>query len=273
MSRRRIASAGLALYGLGRSAGGSAGKRLRRAFFCILHSLFVICRRLALHKADSTGWTGRETVAKPVAIVLPKELSLAVHHSDSSLVAGLGAQTAAVALFLIYLNYFSDHKYTLSAFYALIIMQIGVDFCCICNVLRFLYPLAANILRTETQKICRFGKGRNLTLDIGLVIGELSAEGGADVLDSIKVIDNINSAENHHASDGQLPIALGANAVLTQAKANLIAWRNGVEALTAGSPAMEINATVGLIIIMVHRSGIRVAALTVNTQYAPSLIF
>ena len=50
-----------------------------------------------------------QAVAQPVAVIVPYELCLAVHHGDGVLVTGGGAGTAAVAFFLIDLDDPSNH--------------------------------------------------------------------------------------------------------------------------------------------------------------------
>ena len=71
-----------------------------------LYRLFVISRRFTLGEVDSVHRTGRETVTEAVAEIVTHELSLAVHNSDRSLMASLSTQTAAVAFFFVYFNYF-----------------------------------------------------------------------------------------------------------------------------------------------------------------------
>ena len=56
----------------------------------------------------------KQTVAHAVAVVVLDELRLAVHHRDGSLMARLGAQSAAVAFFGVYLDYLSFHVQTFS---------------------------------------------------------------------------------------------------------------------------------------------------------------
>ena len=74
--------------------------------------LFVIGGSLPLHKGDGAGGTGGEAVAQPVAVVVPHEFRLAVHHGNGPLVAGGGASAAAVAFAFIYGNDPSFHNRT-----------------------------------------------------------------------------------------------------------------------------------------------------------------
>ena len=75
-----------------------------------LHRRLVIGGSLPLLKGNGPGGTGRQAVPQPVAVVLPHELSLAVHHVDGALVAGPGAGPAAVALVLVYVNDPANHE-------------------------------------------------------------------------------------------------------------------------------------------------------------------
>lgn len=50
----------------------------------------------------------RQTVAEPAAVILACKLRFAVKHLNSTLVTGGGAGSAAVAFFLINLNYYSE---------------------------------------------------------------------------------------------------------------------------------------------------------------------
>ena len=73
------------------------------------HSLLVISGGFALGKGDGTGGASGQAVAKAVAVVVPHQLSLAVHKADGTLMAGGDAGTAAVAFFFVYMNDFADH--------------------------------------------------------------------------------------------------------------------------------------------------------------------
>ena len=75
-----------------------------------LDGLLVIGGSLPLLERDSPGGAGGQTVPQPVAVIVPQEPGLAVHHADSSLVAGGGAQAAAVAFFLVDVDDFPFHN-------------------------------------------------------------------------------------------------------------------------------------------------------------------
>ena len=68
----------------------------------------VIGRGLPLHKGDGPGGAGGQAVPQPVAVVVPQQLGLPVHHADGTLVAGVGAGAAAVAFFLVNMNDLPD---------------------------------------------------------------------------------------------------------------------------------------------------------------------
>lgn len=75
-----------------------------------LHGSFIIGSA-----SRSTNWmglhgAGGETVAEAITIIVSKQNSLSVYNADGSLVAGIGAKTAAITFFLVYLNNSSDHK-------------------------------------------------------------------------------------------------------------------------------------------------------------------
>ena len=93
---------------------GSSGSGL---FLLVLqHGLLVIRRSLALFKGDGTGGAAGQAVAKAVAVIVPHEFCLAVDQADGPFVAGRDTRTAAIALFLVYVNDFSNHKRILLAF-------------------------------------------------------------------------------------------------------------------------------------------------------------
>ena len=97
----------------GLAAGAAAGQGhalfLHLPLLIFHDGLLVIGRRLPLHKGDRPGGTGGQAVAQPIAVIVPHELCLAIHHGDGALVTGGGAGTAAVAFFLIDLDDPSNH--------------------------------------------------------------------------------------------------------------------------------------------------------------------
>ena len=52
-----------------------------------------------LHKGDRPGGTGRETVAQPVAVIVPHQRGLTLHHGDGALVAGRGTERRSRCIF------------------------------------------------------------------------------------------------------------------------------------------------------------------------------
>ena len=76
--------------GCGRFLGGAG-------FQVALDRCGVIGRGLPFRKGNGPGGAGGETVPQAVAIVLPEKAGLSVHNGDGPLMAGSGAQAAAVA--------------------------------------------------------------------------------------------------------------------------------------------------------------------------------
>ena len=74
-----------------------------------LYRLVVIGGRFAFFKRDGIGGAGGQTVAQPIALILPQQNRFAVFYADGAFVAGLGTQTAAVAFFLVNFYDFTDH--------------------------------------------------------------------------------------------------------------------------------------------------------------------
>ena len=106
---RRRSGMGNALAG---RTGATAGKRRFLCFLRSQHSGFVVGGCLPLFKGNSIHGASRQAIAQTVAVVLPEQLCLASYNANGTLVAGIGAQTAAVALFFIDGNDSSDHGNT-----------------------------------------------------------------------------------------------------------------------------------------------------------------
>ena len=75
----------------------------------LIYRGLVVFGGLALLKTDCARRADRQTVSQTVAVVVTQKLCLAVYNADCPLVAGIGAQSAAVALFFIYFDNFSNH--------------------------------------------------------------------------------------------------------------------------------------------------------------------
>jgi hypothetical protein len=73
------------------------------------HGCLIISRRLALLKADRPRGAVGQAVAESVAEVLSHQLRFAVDHVDRALVAGLRAESASVAFFLVDMDDFAYH--------------------------------------------------------------------------------------------------------------------------------------------------------------------
>ena len=108
---REIPQAG-ALDALAYRAGTGAGGR---SFLCLLrrqNRSLIVGGGFPLLKGDGVHGAGGQTVAQSVAVVLPQQLRLAADDADGTLVAGIGAQTAAVALFFVDGDDSSDHGHS-----------------------------------------------------------------------------------------------------------------------------------------------------------------
>ena len=78
----------------------------------LLHGGFIVGGGFPLHKGDGPGGTGGQAVAQTIAVVIAQQAGLALHHADGAFVTGGGADAAAGAFFLIYLDNSTDHRTT-----------------------------------------------------------------------------------------------------------------------------------------------------------------
>src|SRR5699024_2983154 len=71
----------------------------------IFHNrLFIVRGCLSFFKGNGSGGTGRQTISQTVAVSFPEKFCLSLYHTDSALMAGVGAKTAAVTFFFVYVN-------------------------------------------------------------------------------------------------------------------------------------------------------------------------
>ena len=77
---------------------------------CQTDSLGIVGGGFPLLKRDGTYRAGRQTIAQTVAVILPQQPGLAVHHADGAFVTGFGTQTAADTFIFINFNNFALHK-------------------------------------------------------------------------------------------------------------------------------------------------------------------
>ena len=95
----------------GAAAGAAPRRGLRSPVFQAgFDRLGVVGGGLPLHKSDGAGGADRQAVPQPIAVVVPHKLGFALHHGDGALVAGGGAQAAAVAFFLVDVDDFPFHN-------------------------------------------------------------------------------------------------------------------------------------------------------------------
>ena len=91
------------------TAGGTIVLRLIRFLQLTgFNRLGIIGGSFPLFKGNGACRTVGQTVPKTVTEVLSDEFCLSVDDIDSTLMAGLGAESAAVALFFVYMDDFSD---------------------------------------------------------------------------------------------------------------------------------------------------------------------
>ena len=96
-------------------AGGTGAPAGQRHFFGFLHSQhssFIVGWGFPLFKGNGIHGSSRQTIAQAVTVVLLEQFCLAIYNANGIFVAGIGAQTAAVALFFINGNDSSDHSNT-----------------------------------------------------------------------------------------------------------------------------------------------------------------
>ena len=114
------------LHGAARAAVEGRCRRLcgRGSLFLFVfqHGLFIVSSGFPLGEGNGAGGAAGQAVAEAVAVVVPHQLCLAIHQPDGSLVAGGDAGPAAVALFFVYVNDFTDHGKSPPCFDALSIL-------------------------------------------------------------------------------------------------------------------------------------------------------
>ena len=76
---------------------------------CFFHCFFVVFGSFPFFKSDRTGGTAGQTVAETVTEIFPDQLSFAIDDVDSSFMARLGAETAAVAFLFVYMYDLPNH--------------------------------------------------------------------------------------------------------------------------------------------------------------------
>ena len=102
-----------------RRRAGAAGSSLLFRALRGLDRRLVICRGLALYEAYRACRAVGQAVAQTVAVIVAHEPGLAVNKPYRALVACVDALSAAVALFLVYLNNSSYHLHCLQLIFTL----------------------------------------------------------------------------------------------------------------------------------------------------------
>ena len=74
-----------------------------------LYRRLVKGRRFPLHKGNGPGGAGGQAVAQAVAVIVPKQFGLSVHHADGSFLTRAGTGAASVAFILINVNDLANH--------------------------------------------------------------------------------------------------------------------------------------------------------------------
>src|SRR5699024_6466373 len=76
------------------------------------HRFMIICRSFPFFKSYSACRTCRQAIAKTVAIVFTQKLCFSVNHADSAFMTCVCTCSASVALFFIYVNNLSYHRFS-----------------------------------------------------------------------------------------------------------------------------------------------------------------
>jgi hypothetical protein len=79
------------------------------AQLAFLHGGFVIFLCFAFFEADRARRAGRQAVSETVTVIVSEELGFSIYHSNRPFVAGLCAQSTAVARLFVYFDDFPDH--------------------------------------------------------------------------------------------------------------------------------------------------------------------
>src|SRR5699024_10586995 len=91
---------------------GRSGVLLGGGLLRSLHGFRIIGSRLPLYKRDGVHGTGRQTVPQTIAVIIPQQFCLSIHHADGTLMTGGSTGAAAVTFLFINLNNSSYHFVT-----------------------------------------------------------------------------------------------------------------------------------------------------------------
>jgi hypothetical protein len=96
-------------YRFGFTAGAYSQRGCPFRFFIHLNRLLVVLFGVPFLKSNRARGADRQAIAKTVAIVFPQQPRFPVNYAYGAFAAGLGAEAATVAFFLINSDYFSKH--------------------------------------------------------------------------------------------------------------------------------------------------------------------
>ena len=129
--------------------------------------------------------------------------------------------------------------------------------------LRFIYPLARDMLRNELEAKSIPSEISDLFFDVFDVIGEFIAELTADFHSLVKIFNDPDPSENNNALDIECPVAIFAVASVVNAERCFAAIIDRID-LVSGLSAVKIDVTVLLTVVVIDRHAVRISLVSDN---------